>query len=58
MFLFLVCRCALCLLRHQPEDELKLIVGGETTMWAECVDAVNFDSVVWPRAAAAASVQE
>lgn len=23
-------------------------------MWGECVDAVNFDGVVWPRAAAAA----
>ena len=23
-------------------------------MWAECVDAVSFDSIVWPRAAAAA----
>jgi hexosaminidase len=23
-------------------------------MWAECVDPVNFDSIVWPRAAAAA----
>ena len=23
-------------------------------MWGECVDAVNFDGVVWPRAAGAA----
>jgi N-acetyl-beta-hexosaminidase len=34
--------------------EKALIIGGETTMWGECVDAVNFDGVVWPRAAAAA----
>eukprot|EP00729_Bicosta_minor_P003624 gene3624-6188_t len=35
-------------------EEIALIIGGETTMWGECVDAVNFDGVVWPRAAAAA----
>ena len=34
--------------------EQALVVGGETTMWAECVDHVIFDSIVWPRAAAAA----
>ena len=34
--------------------EQALVVGGETTMWAECVDSVIFDSIVWPRAAAAA----
>jgi hexosaminidase len=39
---------------HTPPEQLELIVGGETTMWAECVDAINFDAVVWPRAAAAA----
>ena len=37
-----------------PADQLQRIVGGETTMWAECVDSVIFDSIVWPRAAAAA----
>lgn len=37
-----------------PPAQLSLIVGGETTMWAECVDTVIFDSIVWPRAAAAA----
>ena len=37
-----------------PPEQLKQIVGGETTMWAECVDSINFDAVVWPRAAAAA----
>ena len=30
------------------------MLGGETTMWSECVDAQSFDSIVWPRAAAAA----
>ena len=34
--------------------EQALVVGGEVTMWAECVDAAIFDSIVWPRAAAAA----
>ena len=34
--------------------EQALVVGGETTMWAECVDHIIFDSIVWPRAAAAA----
>jgi hexosaminidase len=34
--------------------EKTLVLGGETTMWSECVDAHSFDSIVWPRAAAAA----
>ena len=37
-----------------PAEQLKRIVGGEVTMWGECVDSVIFDSIVWPRAAAAA----
>merc|ERR1712039_949420 len=37
-----------------PQEKLQLIVGGETAMWGECVDSVIFDSIVWPRAAAAA----
>jgi len=45
-------------LQYVPKDitpaQKALIVGGETTMWAECVDSVIFDSIVWPRAAAAA----
>jgi len=40
--------------KDAPAEEIALIIGGETTMWGECVDAVNFDGVVWPRAAAAA----
>eukprot|EP00051_Salpingoeca_urceolata_P026409 m.477188 g.477188 ORF g.477188 m.477188 type:complete len:553 (-) comp20774_c0_seq1:150-1808(-) len=36
-----------------PEEQ-RLVMGGETTMWGECVDSVIFDAVVWPRAAAAA----
>ena len=34
--------------------EAALVVGGETTMWSECVDPAIFDAIVWPRAAAAA----
>jgi len=37
-----------------PPEQLARIVGGETTMWAECVDSIIFDAIVWPRAAAAA----
>ncbi|KAL8787710.1 MAG: hypothetical protein Q9213_002030 [Squamulea squamosa] len=33
-----------------------LILGGEVHIWSEKTDPVNFDSVVWPRAAAAAEV--
>ena len=40
--------------KNTPPDQLALIVGGETTMWAECVDSIIFDAIVWPRAAAAA----
>jgi hexosaminidase len=36
-----------------PEQQ-KLVLGGETTMWSECVDAHSFDSIVWPRASASA----
>jgi len=32
----------------------KLVLGGETTMWSECVDQYSFDSIVWPRTSAAA----
>ena len=36
------------------DNEKKLVLGGETTMWSECVDEHSFDSIVWPRASAAA----
>lgn len=32
------------------------VLGGEVHAWAEQIDSVNLDSVVWPRAAAAAEV--
>jgi len=37
-----------------PPEQLARIVGGETTMWAECVDTIIFDAIVWLRTAAAA----
>ena len=36
-----------------PEEQ-KLILGGETTMWAEFVSPENIDSRIWPRTAAIA----
>jgi len=36
------------------EEEQKLILGGETTMWAEFVSPENIDSRIWPRTAAIA----
>ncbi|KAI8342812.1 glycoside hydrolase family 20 protein [Chlamydoabsidia padenii] len=35
-------------------EEAKLIIGGETAMWAELVDHTNFESRIWPRASAVA----
>ena len=32
------------------------VLGGEVHVWSEAIDGVNLDSVVWPRAAAAAEV--
>lgn len=36
------------------DDELKLILGGEATMWSEMVTPVTVDSRIWPRTAAIA----
>jgi len=36
------------------EDEQKLVLGGEATMWAELVTAETVDSRIWPRTAAVA----
>ncbi|KAL8854126.1 MAG: hypothetical protein Q9221_001048 [Calogaya cf. arnoldii] len=37
-------------------SSLDLVLGGEVHIWSEKTDPVNFDAVVWPRAAAAAEV--
>ncbi|KAL8809402.1 MAG: hypothetical protein Q9223_007397 [Gallowayella weberi] len=39
-----------------PPNSSSLILGGEVHIWSELTDPVNFDAVVWPRAAAAAEV--
>lgn len=39
-----------------PANQTHLVVGGECHIWAEQTDPVVIDSMVWPRAAAAAEV--
>ncbi|KAF2147191.1 glycoside hydrolase family 20 protein [Aplosporella prunicola CBS 121167] len=39
-----------------PKDLQHLVVGGECHLWMEQTDSVNLDSMLWPRAAAAAEV--
>jgi hexosaminidase len=36
------------------EEEAKLVIGGEVAAWAESIDPVNLESVLWPRTCAAA----
>jgi len=37
-----------------PDEQKKLIIGGEATMWAEMVTSETVDSRIWPRSAAIA----
>jgi hexosaminidase len=39
-----------------PAASQHKVLGGEVHVWSEAIDGVNLDSVVWPRAAAAAEV--
>jgi hexosaminidase len=39
-----------------PESDPSLIMGGESCMWGETVDASDLHNTVWPRAAAVAEV--
>ncbi|GIZ48836.1 hypothetical protein CKM354_001188200 [Cercospora kikuchii] len=39
-----------------PENSTHLVLGGETHIWSEQTDAVNFQQMVWPRTSAAAEV--
>ncbi|KAM7200494.1 glycoside hydrolase [Rhypophila sp. PSN 637] len=39
-----------------PEDQAKLIIGGEVPVWSETIDSVTLDSIIWPRASAAGEV--
>ena len=37
-------------------EQRRLVIGGEVHMWNEMTDAVTLDSMLWPRAAAAAEL--
>ncbi|KAI4122937.1 MAG: hypothetical protein LQ338_005544 [Usnochroma carphineum] len=39
-----------------PANSSNLVLGGEVHLWSELADPTNWDSVAWPRAAAAAEV--
>lgn len=41
---------------YVPPNSTSLILGGEVHIWSELTDPVNWDAVVWPRAAAAGEV--
>ncbi|KAK7422210.1 Glucosamine-6-phosphate isomerase (Glucosamine-6-phosphate deaminase) (GNPDA) (GlcN6P deaminase) [Neonectria punicea] len=46
---------------HDPvaglsKEAAKRVLGGEVAVWSETIDAVNFDTLVWPRASAAGEV--
>jgi hexosaminidase len=41
---------------HLSAEQKALVLGGECHIWAEQTDPVNLDSMVWPRAGAAAEV--
>ncbi|KAH6953718.1 family 20 glycoside hydrolase [Ilyonectria sp. MPI-CAGE-AT-0026] len=46
---------------HDPtaglsKEAAKRVLGGEMAVWSETIDAVNLDSLVWPRASAAGEV--
>jgi hexosaminidase len=39
-----------------PEHQQHLVIGGETHIWSEQTDAINFHQLVWPRTSAAGEV--
>jgi len=39
---------------NAPADQIKFILGGEASMWAETVDVTNLHQKVWPRASSVA----
>ncbi|KAK9761433.1 Glucosamine-6-phosphate isomerase (Glucosamine-6-phosphate deaminase) (GNPDA) (GlcN6P deaminase) [Basidiobolus ranarum] len=41
---------------NMTKEESKLVIGGEVALWAEQIDSINIDRVLWPRGAAAAEV--
>ena len=38
------------------ENDHNRVAGGETTLWSEQSDSANYESLIWPRAAAGAEV--